>query len=73
MADRDLTAEAAELLLVEDLGDETEVAQRGEPAMLRDRDACGFLTSMLQRKEPEIREPGDIAVGRVDAEDAAHG
>src|SRR5213080_2847124 len=40
--------------------------------MLRDRDARGFLTSMLQREEPEIREPCNIAVGRVDAEHAAH-
>ncbi len=72
VADRDLAVEAAELLLVEDLGDESEIAQAGQPAVLRDRDARRFLAAVLEREEAEVREPRDVAVGRVDPEDAAH-
>ena len=62
-----------ELLLVEHLRDEAEVAQRGQPAVLGDGDARRLLAAVLQREEPEVREPRDVAVGGVDAEDAAHG
>ncbi len=73
VADRDLAAEAVELLLVEDLRHEPEVAQRRQPAVLRDRDPGRFLAAVLEREEAEVREPRDVAVGGVDAEDAAHG
>ena len=72
MPDRDVAAQAVQLLLVEDLRDEAEVAQRGQAALLRDGDARGLLAAVLQREEPEVREPRDVAVGRVHAEDAAH-
>ena len=72
VADRDLAAQAAELLLVEDLGDEPEVAQRRQAPVLGDRDPRRLLAAMLQREEAEVREPRDVAVGCVDAEDAAH-
>ena len=62
-----------ELLLVEDLRDEPEVAQRRQPALLGDGDARRLLAAVLEREEPEVREPRDVAVGCVDAEDAAHG
>src|SRR5262249_6394754 len=72
MADRDLPLQAVELLLVEDLRDEAEIAQRGEAAVLGDGDPRGLLASVLQREEAEVREARDIALGRVHAEDAAH-
>ena len=72
MADRDLAVEPAELLLVEHLGDEPQVAQPRQPPVLGDRDAGRLLSAMLEREEPEVREARDIAVGSVDAEDAAH-
>src|SRR5439155_24811797 len=72
MADRDLAAEATKLLLVEDLGDETEVAQRREAPVLGDRDSGRLLASMLESEKAEVREPRNVAVGRVDPEDAAH-
>ena len=31
-----------------------------------------LLAAVLQRVEREVREPRDVAAGRVDAEDAAH-
>ena len=67
-----LAAQAAQLLLVEDLGDEAEVAQDGEAALVGDRDPRRLLAAVLEREEPEVGEAGDVALGRVDAEDAAH-
>ena len=72
MADADRAAQAVQLLLVEHLRDEPEIAQRGEPARLRHGDARRLLAAVLQREEPEVREPRDVAVGGVDAEHAAH-
>ena len=73
MADGDLAAQAAELLLVEDLGDEPEVAQPRQPPVLGDGDARRLLPAVLQREQAEVRQPRHVAVGGVDAEDAAHG
>ncbi len=72
MADRDLTVEAAELLFVEDLRHEPEVAQRRETPVLGDRDAGRLLAAVLQREQAEVREPCDIAIRCMDPEDAAH-
>jgi hypothetical protein len=69
---RNLTVQAVQLLLVEDLRHEPEVAQRREPAVLRHGDACRLLTPVLQREETEVRQTRNVAVGSVDAEDAAH-
>ena len=63
---------AVQLLLVEHLGDEAEVAERGEPALLGDGDARRLLAAVLEREEPEVREPRDVAVRGVHAEHAAH-
>jgi len=72
VSDRDLAGEPAQLLLAEDLGDETHVAKCGDAAFVRDGDPGRLLAAVLQREEPEVREPGDVAVGCVDAEDPAH-
>ena len=71
--DRDLPAQSVQLLLVEHLRDEAEVAQRRQAALLRDGDPRRLLAAVLQREEAEIREPRDVALRRVHAEDAAHG
>ena len=72
MSDRNLPAQPVQLLLVEDLRDEPEVAQRGEATLVRDRDARRLLPAMLEREEAEVRDARDVAIGGVDAEDAAH-
>jgi hypothetical protein len=72
VADRDFAAQTVELLLVEDLRDEAEVAQRRHASLLRDCDPGGLLAAVLQRKEAEVREPRDVAVCGVNAENAAH-
>ena len=72
MADRGLPAEAAELLLGEDLCDEAHVPQGGEAAVVGDGDPRRLLAAVLEREEAEVREPGDVALGGVDADDAAH-
>ncbi len=70
--DRDLPLQPVELLLVEHLRDEAEIAQCRQPSLLRDGDAGRLLAAVLQREEPEVRQARDVALGRVDAEDAAH-
>ena len=64
--------EPAQLLLVEDLRDEAHVAEHGQPAAVGDGDAGRLLAAVLEREEAEVREARDVALGRADAEDAAH-
>ena len=71
MADRHVAVERPELLLVEDLGDEPGVAQGRDVAALTGRDPGRLLAAVLERVQREIGEPGDLAPGRVDAEDPA--
>src|SRR5579859_3839878 len=72
VADRELSGEAVQLLLVEHLRDEAEVAQHGEPALVRHGDSGRLLPAVLKRHQPEVREPRDVALRRPDAKDAAH-
>ena len=72
MPDRDLAVEAAQLLLVEDLGDEAHVAQDGQAALVGDGDPGGLLAAVLEREEPEVGHPRHVALRRADPEDAAH-
>ena len=72
VADRELAREPRELALVEHLGDEAQVAQSGQPALVGDGDAGRLLAAVLERAEPEVGEPGDVAAGGAGAEDAAH-
>src|ERR671934_101768 len=70
--DRDLAVQTAQLLLGENLGDEAEVAEHGQTAVVGDSDTGRLLPAMLEREEAEVADAGDVAVGRADAEDAAH-
>ncbi len=72
VADRDLAAQAVELLLVEHLRDEAEVAHPREATALGDGDSRRLLAAVLEREEAEVREPRDVVAGRVHAEDSAH-
>ena len=63
--------ERAQLVLVEDLGDEAAVAQRHDAAVaVGGGDAGGLLAAVLERVEREVRQAGDVVPRRVDAEDA---
>ncbi len=70
--DGNVTVQAVQRLLVEDLGDETELAHRREAAALGDGDPRRFLPAMLEREEAEVGQARDVALGGPDAEDAAH-
>ena len=70
--DRELAVQAAQLLLVEDLGHEAHVAEHSEPPRVGDGDPRGLLPAVLEGEEPEVGEPGDVALDGADAEDAAH-
>ena len=71
MADRHVAVERAELLLVEDLGDEARVAKRRDVPALAGRDAGRLLAAVLERVEGEVGELRDLGARRVHAEDAA--
>ena len=72
MPDRDLPAQAAQRLLVEDLGDESELADGRQPSVLGDRDPRRLLAAVLEREQAEVRETGDVALVGPDSEDATH-
>ena len=72
VADRGVAVQAAQLLLVEDLRDEAHVAQHRQPAVVGDGDPGRLLAAVLQREEAEEGHARDVALGRADAEDAAH-
>ena len=60
-----VAAERAELLLVEDLVDQAQLAQGHDvPAHIGRGDACRLLPAVLQRVEREVGEPGDVVLGR---------
>src|SRR5262249_27024552 len=61
-----------QLLLVEDLSHEAHVAQRRQAAAVRDGDAGRLLAAVLQCEQAEVRQAGDVALGRADAEEPAH-
>ena len=72
MTDRRLARERRELLLVEHLRHEPHVAHDGDPPLLGDGDPGRLLTAVLEREQPEVREPGHLALVGADAEDATH-
>ena len=71
MADRHVAREGAQLLLVEHLRDEAEVAHGHDVAALAGGDARRLLSAVLERVEREVGEARDVHLRRVDAEDAA--
>ena len=72
MPDRDLAAQSAQRLLVEDLRDEAELADGRQPAVLRDGDPGRFLAAVLEREQTEIRETGNVTLFGPDSENATH-
>ena len=72
VADRHVADQRAQHVLVEHLRDEALVADRHDRAAARGgRDPGRLLAAVLEREQGEVREPGDVVLGRVDAEDAA--
>ena len=71
VAHRELPAQGAELLLVEHLRHEAEVAHGHDVTLVRGGDARRLLTPVLKREQREVCEPGDVGIRRVHAEDAA--
>jgi len=61
VADGVLAAQRGETALVEDLRDEPEVAHGGQARTLADGDSCRLLAAVLEREEPEVRQPCDVA------------
>ncbi len=71
MADREVTPQAGQDRLVEHLGDQTEVLVDDDRSAVRDRDAGGFLTPVLEGIEGVIGEPGYVLTRCIDTDDAA--
>ncbi len=72
MPDRDLPAQAAQRLLVEDLGDQSELADGRQPSVLGDRDPRRLLAAVLEREQAEVRETGNVTLVGPDSEHATH-
>ena len=60
VADGELAAQAAQLLFVEDLRDESHVPQRRQAAAVRDGDSGRLLTAVLQREQAEVGQACDV-------------
>src|SRR4030095_5474168 len=69
--DSHLALQRPQLLLVEHLRDEAEVAHGHDLAGLRRRDPRGLLAAMLERVEREVGKPRHVALRRMYAEDTA--
>ena len=65
VADRHVALQRPQLLLVEDLGDQPRVAQRGDVPALAGGDPRRLLAPVLQRVQREVGEPGDVVPGCV--------
>jgi hypothetical protein len=72
VADASWPSSPPEVLLVEHLRDEAHLTEHRQVTAVRDRDPSRLLAAVLERMQAEVREPGDVAVGCADAEDAAH-
>ena len=72
VADGDVAAQRAQLLLVEDLVDEPELAQGHDvPVHVGGGDAGRFLTTVLEGVEREVGQSRDVVAGGVDPEHSA--
>ena len=69
--DRHVTRQGEELLLVEDLAHQAQVAQGHDVAVARAGDARGLLAAVLERVEREVGQPRNVVLGRVYPEDPA--
>ena len=75
MGDRELTSEARQASLVEDVADHPEVLVEHQLLTVADRQPGRFLAAMLEREEPERGDRGGLgrlATRQDHAEDAAH-
>src|SRR5262249_50301740 len=70
VSDRDVALERSEGGLVEDLGDQAHVLEDENLGAVADRDTRGFLTSVLEGVEPEVRQFCALFTRSPDTEDA---
>jgi hypothetical protein len=71
VADRDVTLEGLQNLLVEDLTDQPEVLEDHDLLTVGNGDAGRLLATVLQRVQPVIGQLGDFLTRRPDPENAA--
>ena len=72
VADGQVAAQRAQVVLLEDLRDEAERALRDDGAAAVGRgDARRLLAAVLERVQGEVREARDVVLGGEDPEDAA--
>ena len=71
MADRQLALQRAQLLLVEDLRHEPDVAHGHDLTVAAHGDPRRLLTPVLERKQGEVGEARHVVLRRIDAENAA--
>jgi hypothetical protein len=71
VADGQLAVEVVQRLLAEDLVDHAHVLVERHRLPVRNGDPCGFLPTMLQRKEAEEGEPRRVFLRREQPDHAA--
>ena len=71
VADRHRSRQGEQLLFVEDLRDEADVAHGHDAAALARGDPRGLLAAVLKRVEGEVGQAGDVGLRGVHPEDAA--
>jgi hypothetical protein len=71
VADRHVAVERSQLLLVEDLRDETGVSQSRDVTALAGGDPRRLLAAVLQRVEREVRQARDVVTRREYAKNPA--
>ena len=72
VADGHVARQRTQLLLVEDLVDEPQLAQSHDVAAdVRGGDAGGLLSAVLEGVQREVGQPGDVVSGGMDPEHAA--
>ncbi len=71
MPDRQVAVQRGERGLVEHLAHEAEVLVDQDVVAVADRDAGGFLASMLLGEESEVGQARDVVAGRPHAEESA--
>ena len=70
MTDRNVPGQAVQIFLTERLRHQSHCGVQHHVAAVRRRDSCRLLAPMLQRKQAEIGDIGDIVAGREYTDDA---
>ena len=70
VADREVPAQSGKILIVEHLGDQTNILVHKDLLLIRDGDTRSLLASMLERIQPVVHQLADLLTRVHDSEDS---